>query len=138
MNALEVSFLGGKRVAASYRGFEIVTDQPVSAGGENSAPAPFELFLASLATCAGYYVVAFCQQRDIPIEGIRLVQQWQTDPQTHMVSRMTIEIQLPESFPERYRAAVIRAADLCTVKKHLQNPPDIEVFATTTQENVPA
>jgi ribosomal protein S12 methylthiotransferase accessory factor len=131
MEAFQVSFPGGKKVVASYRGFDIATDQPTSAGGENSAPAPFELFLASLATCAGYYVLAFCQKRDIPTDGIRLVQQWNTDPQTHMVTKLTVEIQLPEGFPEKYRSAVVQAADLCAVKKHLQNPPEIEVFSTT-------
>ncbi len=130
MDIMLVSFPGGQKVAASYRGFEILSDQPAFAGGQNSAPAPFELFLASLATCAGYYVLAFCQQRNIPTEGIRLVQAWHTDPQTHMIDRMSIEIQLPEGFPEEYRAAVTRAASLCAVKKHLQNPPQIDVFAT--------
>lgn len=136
MEALEVSFPGGKKVAAHYRGFDILTDQPASAGGENSAPAPFELFLASLATCAGYFVLTFCQQREIPTEGIRLMQRWRRDQQSHMIDRMILEIQLPASFPEKYRSAVVRAADLCTVKRHLQNPPDIEVLATTAEAMV--
>jgi ribosomal protein S12 methylthiotransferase accessory factor len=117
---------------AHFRGFDIVTDQPASDGGDNSAPSPFELFLTSLATCAGYFVVAFCQQRDIPTDDIHLVQRMERDDQSHMVSKITIEVSLPPSFPDKYRAAVIRAADLCTVKKHLVNPPQISVSATTS------
>ncbi len=131
MEAFEVYFPGGKKVAANYRGFSIVTDQPVAAGGEGSAPSPFELFLASLATCAGYFVLSFCQQRNLPTDGIRVVQRQETDPETHLVSKVKIEIQLPADFPEAYRPAVIRAAELCTVKRHLHRPPAIEVATTT-------
>jgi ribosomal protein S12 methylthiotransferase accessory factor len=131
MENFEVSFPGGLRVAANYRGFTIDTDQPLGAGGDNTAPSPFELFLASLATCAGFFVVSFCQQRGIPTEDIKVVQRMERDPATHLVSKVAIDIQLPAGFPEQYRAAVVRAADLCTVKRHLQNPPLVEVNATT-------
>jgi len=105
MNALEVSFLGGKRVAASYRGFQIVTDQPVSAGGENSAPGALRAVPGLTGHLRGYYVVAFCQQRDIPTDRHPTRAAMADRSANHMVSRMTIEIQLPESFPEKYRAA---------------------------------
>ncbi len=131
MEPFEVFFPGGKKVAANYRGFTIVTDQPATAGGEGSAPSPFELFLASLATCAGFFVLSFCQQRNLPTDGIRVVQRQEADPETHLISKVKIEIQLPAGFPEAYRPAVIRAAELCTVKRHLHTPPAIEVTATT-------
>lgn len=127
MENFEVVFQGGLRVAAKYRGFTIETDQPLRAGGDNTAPSPFELFLASLATCAGFFVASFCQQRNIPTEGIKITQSVERDAATHMVSRIAIDIELPADFPEQYRAAVVRAADLCTVKRHLHNPPAIEV-----------
>ncbi|MHB1132698.1 MAG: OsmC family protein [Chloroflexota bacterium] len=131
MQDFKVSFPGGKRVAAEYRGFRIDTDQPLLGGGDNSAPSPFELFLASLATCAGFYVQSFCQQRGIATEGLKLVQRHVVDERTHLVSAVEIEVELPAGFPEQYRAAVIRAAEQCTVKKHLQNPPAIVVSAVT-------
>lgn len=136
MDRFEVFFPGGKKVAANYRGFTITTDQPRFGGGEDSAPSPFELFLASLATCAGFYVLSFCDQRGIPTEGIRLSQEMQVDPRTHMIANVAIRIELPEGFPEQYREAVVRAAETCTVKKHLQFPPAIEVYASTAR--VPA
>ena len=129
---LNVTLGEGKKVSASFRGFTVVTDQPESAGGENSAPAPFELFLASIGTCAGFYVLSFCQQRNIPTDGIRLIQREERDRETHLVTRITLEIQLPEGFPEHYKAPVIRAADQCAVKRHLHNPPAIEIFTTIT------
>ena len=115
---------------AEYNGFTHKTDQPLDAGGENSAPSPFELFLASLGTCAGFYVLSFCQQRGIDTAGIELRQSMEWDPQSHLIGQIDIEIILPASFPEKYRAAVVQAAQLCTVKKHLENPPKFNLFTT--------
>ncbi|TAK34557.1 MAG: osmotically inducible protein OsmC [Chloroflexota bacterium] len=126
----EITFPGGKKVSAQYRGFTILTDQPETVGGQNSAPSPFDYFLASIGTCAGFFVLSFCQQRNIPTDGIRLIQREERDPETHMVRKIALEIQLPEGFPERYRAPVTRAAEHCTVKRHLQNPPTIEIQTT--------
>ena len=128
---LEISFSGGMKVDAAYRGFVVHTDQPVRDGGEGSAQEPFLLFLASMGTCAGSYVLSYLQKRGIPTEGVRLLQQTQSDPATGMVHRLEIEILVPEGFPERYLPAMIRSAETCFVKKHLEHPPAIAVRART-------
>ena len=127
-----VDFPGGLRVDARFGPFTVRTDQPAQAGGEDSAPAPFAVFLASVATCAGVYVLSFCRQRDIPTDEIRLVQRTVTDPATRLVARIALEIQVPEGFPEKYRAPLIRAAEQCTVKKHFEHPPAIDVTVSGT------
>lgn len=123
----EIVLAGGKKVNAIAGGMVIATDQPVVAGGEGSAPTPFSLFLASLGTCAGIYVQSFCEKRGIPYEGIKIIQSMEKNPDTHMVERIHMDIQLPSDFPEKYKAAVINSAELCAVKKHLANPPVIDV-----------
>ena len=128
--SMQITFPGGKKVAAEYRGFTIVADQPEMAGGQNSAPSPFEYFLASIGTCAGFFVLSFCQQRNIPVDGIRLIQREERDSESHMVTKISLEIQLPEGFPEQYRVPVIRAAEHCTVKRHLQSPPAFDIHTT--------
>jgi putative redox protein len=115
-------------VDAHFGSFTVRTDQPQVGGGEGGAPTPFELFLASLATCAGIYVLGFCKMRGIPTEGIQLIQTAERD-QNKMATRIRLEIQLPEGFPDQYTAAVVRAAEGCLVKKHLENPPAFEVVA---------
>ena len=128
---MEIYFEGKKQVIALHNGHEIRTDQPVQAGGEDTAPAPFDLFLASIGTCAGIYVKSFCDQRGIPTEEIRILQSMEFNPETRLIGRIKLDIQLPQDFPDKYRDAVINAANLCAVKKHLHNPPEIEVAATT-------
>jgi ribosomal protein S12 methylthiotransferase accessory factor len=127
---ITVSFPGGKRVDAQAGGFSIRTDQPVDHGGEGSAPEPFTLFLASLATCAGIYVVGFCRTRGIPTEDIQLVQRSENDPKTGRLVRVELEVLVPPGFPAQYREAVARAAAACKVKKTLADPPLLEVKTT--------
>lgn len=128
-NDFKVTFPGGVKVDTTFREFTIRTDQPVRDGGENTAPSPFILFLASLATCAGYYVISFCQSRKIATDGIELTMKTERDAKGKMIALVSIEISLPPDFPEKYAAAVVKAAEQCTVKAHLQFPPDIETKA---------
>jgi len=131
MEDLEVTFPGGKRVDAQVGPYAVRTDQPVDAGGAGSAISPFDLFLASLATCTGIYVLGFCQARGLSIEGIRLRQHVEVDPDSHLPSRIRLELRLPESFPEKYRAAIVHAAMGCKVKKTMAAAPVVEVALAT-------
>lgn len=124
---MQITFSGGKRVDATFLGKTIHTDQSKENGGDGSAPEPFATFLASLGTCAGVYVLEFCRARNLPTEGISLVQHHDFNPVTHKLEGVRIEIRLPADFPEKYRKAVQRAADLCAVKRAILDPPSFEV-----------
>lgn len=119
---------GNARVIAEFGGMDIPTDQRPEAGGDGSAPEPFTLFLASIGTCAGIYVMKFCQARSIPTEGVRIRQRMLPDPENpRRIGRIEMDIEVPPDFPEKYLEAVIRAANGCAVKKAIQNPFEIEV-----------
>ncbi len=124
-----VDFPGGARVDAHFGSFTLKTDQPPAA----SAPTPFATFLASIATCAGIYVLGFCQQRGLPTDGIRIIQRTSKDPASGMVSKIDLEIQVPPSFPEKYLPSLVRSAELCAVKKHIEKPPVFDVFTKTVE-----
>jgi ribosomal protein S12 methylthiotransferase accessory factor len=122
-----IDFPGGARVDAHFGPFTVHPDQPPAA----TAPTPFATFLASVGTCAGIYVLGFCQQRGLPTEGIRIIQRMHSNPFSGLVQKIDLEIQVPPTFPEKYRPSLIRSAELCAVKKHFENPPTFEV---TTKE----
>jgi ribosomal protein S12 methylthiotransferase accessory factor len=126
-NTMSVVFPGNKRVDATYGRFEIATDQSVDSGGDGTAPEPYDLFLASLATCAGIYVLGFCQRREIPHQGVRLVQSWERDEKSKRVTTIRISIEVPSDFPEKYLPALVRVANQCTVKKTIENRPEFLV-----------
>lgn len=128
---LRVHFPGNKRVAADFGGFTVMTDQPREAGGDGSAPAPFELFLASLGTCAGIFVLSFCRKRGIDTKGLELLERVEWHETEHRVTKVSLDIVLPEGFPEKYKEAVVAAAKLCTVERHLAQPPELEVSAVS-------
>jgi ribosomal protein S12 methylthiotransferase accessory factor len=122
-----IDFPGGARVDAHFGLYTVMTDQPASGGGMGSAPTPFALFLASMGTCAGIYVLGFCKQRGLPTDGIRILQRVNRDLGTGLISQVELEIQVPPAFPEKYRDSLIRSAQLCAVKKHLEHPPEFEI-----------
>lgn len=127
---IKVTFAGGKKVNAEINGMVIKTDQPVKYGGEGTAPSPFEHFLASIGTCAGIFIVGFCQERKIPTEGISLVEriEYAKDADGKMfMDKIVLEISVPPDFPEKYHNALIKVADQCAVKKAIMNPPKFDV-----------
>lgn len=124
---MEISFPGGLEVAARYQGFTIATDQPAKAGGRGSAPSPFDLFLASIGTCAGLYALRFCQQRGLDTTGLAVTLDGERAEDNGSLSIIRLEIQAPDRFPTKYRAAIVRAVDQCAVKRHIVRPPAFEV-----------
>ncbi len=128
---MNIYFPGGKRVYADYGGFTIETDQPARGGGADSAPAPFDLFLASIGTCAGIFALGFMQQRGIDPKGSKLTMRPQFDPEVGLITNIDLELELPAGFPEKYQAAIVNAMNLCSVKKHLHQPPAFNVTTVT-------
>jgi ribosomal protein S12 methylthiotransferase accessory factor len=126
-----IDFPGGARVDAHFGPYTIPTDQPPTGGGDGLAPTPFAVFLSSMGTCAGIYVLGFCRQRGLSTDGIRIVQRMHSNPLTGMVGKVDLEIQVPASFPEKYRPSLVKSAELCAVKKHFEHPP---MFDITTKE----
>ena len=124
---MKIFFPGGLRVDAIHGGLTIRTDQPIADGGGGLAASPFDLFLASIGTCAGFYALRFCQQRDLETEGLALSLTFDRDATGKHVDTARIEVTLPHDFPEKYREAMLRAIDQCTVKRHLASPPAIAV-----------
>jgi putative redox protein len=127
---MEITFDGGKVVTAHSHGHSIRTDQPVNNGGEDTAPSPFELYLASIGTCAGIYVKSFCDNRKIPTDNIKIIQKTEYNKETGLPVSIILDIQLPVDFPEKYKASVVSVAELCKVKKSIANPPVFQITSS--------
>lgn len=128
MSEMKITFPGGAKVNAQWHGFEIKTDQPAPAG-EGSAPTPFDLFLASLGTCAGIFALGFIQSRGLSAEGLGIAVQFERDPATHLLSKTVMKITPPKDFPAKYLPALVRSAEQCLVKRTMDNPPKFEITA---------
>jgi len=130
---MRMDFPGGLKVRADLGELEVLTDQPVRLGGEGSAPAPFDLFLASIGTCAGIYALQFLRRRKLPTEDVQLILATEQDAERGMLSKITIHIVLPDGFPEKYRDPLVRAVELCTVKRQILDPPRFETIVETAE-----
>lgn len=117
---IDVSFPGGKKADAHFNGFTVHTDQAIASGGEGSAPEPFDLFFVSIATCVGIYALEFCSRRGIKTEGLKVKLAAEKSDSLRLYDPINIYMSLPEGFPEKYRRAIVRVADLCIVKKHIE------------------
>ena len=126
---MHISFPGGVAVDVNHNGFTINTDQPEHNGGANSAPNPFDLFLASIGACAGFFALRFCQQRELSTEGMSLKLETVRDEEKRLPAKVQIKINLPVGFPEKYKNAIIKATDQCAVKRSIFDPPEFEVIA---------
>jgi putative redox protein len=124
---MEVTIDGGAVITAHIGGYEVKTDQPVMAGGTGTAPTPFELFLASIGTCACIFIKSFCDQRNIPAEKIKIIQTMDYNKDTRLPENIKLDIQLPADFPEKYKASLINVAELCKVKKTIAAQPKFEI-----------
>ena len=128
---MEITFAGSKKINANLNGHIIETDQPLNSGGENSAPSPYDLFLASIGTCAGIYVKSFCDNRNLPTENIKLIQSLEFTAESKLPSKISLKIVLPADFPEKYKEALINVAELCAVKRTIANPPVFDIHTVT-------
>ena len=126
---IEVTFPGGMKVNAEAGKWVIETDQSVKSGGDGSAPEPYTLFLASLATCAGIYVLRYLQVRNLPTDGLKLVQKHTFDEKKHRLQKVQLQITLPEGIEQKHARAIERTASSCAVKRTIENPPAFEVRA---------
>ncbi|MBK8172391.1 MAG: OsmC family protein [Sandaracinaceae bacterium] len=124
---IQISFPGGKRVEARLGEYTVLTDLPASAGGEGAGPGAFDLFLASIASCAGTYALGFCHARGIATDGLSLTQTYEVNPESHLPTSISIALHLPTSFPEKYRDAILRAVEGCKVKKTIAAAPTFNV-----------
>ena len=78
-------------------------------------------------TCAGVFVVFFCEERGIDTSGIKMSLQFDRNEEKHLTEAIRIHIDLPPEFPPKYKAAVAKAAELCTVKRNIFDPPEFTV-----------
>ena len=123
------TFTGMFSNSTAYKGYNIKTSQSATSGGDGENPAPFDLFLASISACSAVYVDYFCVKRGIPTEDIRIVMKTEIDPEKRMIGKITINVEIPSDFPEKYIKPMLKSVDMCAVKKLILDPPEFELEA---------
>ncbi|OFZ51320.1 MAG: hypothetical protein A2381_08265 [Bdellovibrionales bacterium RIFOXYB1_FULL_37_110] len=124
---IQINFTGNKKMDAIFDDYVVKCDQPLDNDGDASAPSPFDYFLTSTALCAGYFVKAYCDSRNLSVEGIKLVQHNNEDPQKKYKQIFEIQIHFPSSFSQKDKDGIVRAIQGCSVKKTIQEIPEFKI-----------
>ena len=127
LQTLHVDHLGDDRFDIVVRGHHVLVDQPVDAGGEDRAPTPTELFVASLASCVAFYARRYLRRHGLPEDGLTVSAGYEMASGPARVSALRMRITVPDGVPEERRTALLGFASHCTVHNTLANEPEVLV-----------
>ena len=120
-----VTHQGGMRFGVGIRGHQVITDQPLGAGGEDLGPTPLELLGASLGSCVALYVQQFCHTRGLRYEGMRVEVRPRTVP--GRIERFAVRVVLPVPLPPHYAQMLERVARSCPAHNTLTHGAAVDV-----------
>ena len=124
----DVSYLDGESYAISVRGHRLVVDQPAEAGGQDSAPTPTELFVASLASCVAFYAGRYLDRHGYSRAGLSVSAGFSmASGHPARVGSIKLAVQVPASLPAPRRAALLAVMSHCTVHNSLVSPPSVTI-----------
>ena len=125
---VEVAFVAGESYEALVRGHRIAVDQPAGSGGNDSAPTPVELFVASLATCVGFYAGGYLTRHGYGRDDLTVTAGFvMASDHPARVSDIRVTVRVPASLPAKHRPALRAVARHCTVHNTLISEPSIMI-----------
>ena len=124
---MTVTHQGGDRFEITVRGHTVTVDQPDAMGGEDTAPTPTELFVASLASCVAFYARRYLSRHDLPVEGLRVEASYEMGTKPSRVSSFDVKVHLPEGVPEDRHKPLFAMVNACTVHSTLHHEPDVNI-----------
>lgn len=99
----------------------IYADEPVELGGENTAPSPFELLIASLASCTLITLKMYANRKEWEIEEIKL--KIEHDEVSKEIQRV---IELIGANSEVNKERMLLIANKCPIHKLLESVLNIQ------------
>jgi uncharacterized OsmC-like protein len=130
---VHVSHLGGDRFDIQVGGHTIRVDQPVRNGGDDTAPTPTELLVASLASCVAFYARRFLGRHGLSTDGLTVDAAYELADRPARVASMDLKLTVPPSTPEARLRALLAVATHCTVHNTLTEPPAIAITLSEDQ-----
>jgi putative redox protein len=117
---------GAQFAAVDEAGHEVIVDLLKENDGFEDGQRPIELLASSLGACIGSTIRAFCLRHEIPFEGLQINVDFQrADAKPAYITRFDVEMIFPDAIPEKFRSALIRAAEQCTVHATFSHRPEI-------------
>jgi len=125
---MDIRFVAGEAYEVTVRGHRLVVDQAADAGGQDSAPTPTELFVASLATCVAFYAGRFLTRHGYRRDGLAVSVGYEmASDRPARVSSIRLAVRVPADLPPERWAALRAVVSHCTVHNTLASPPSITI-----------
>jgi putative redox protein len=125
---VDVGYLDGEAYEIRVRDHRVRVDQPADLGGDDTAPTPTELFVASLAACVAFYAGRYLTRHGYSRDGLAVHTDFDmaTDRPARVAAVRTT-VRVPDGFPAERRAALAAVASHCTVHNSLTTRPEVIV-----------
>lgn len=125
----------GLMTQVSAGGHDLTTDEPVSVGGTDQGPTPYDLLLAGLGSCTAMTLRLYAKRKEWPLEGVEITLEHDrihasdcADCETKegRIDRIQRAIRLTGDLDETQRDRLMEIADRCPVHRTLTNEIKIE------------
>jgi len=124
-NSVVARWEGGWRCrVATGGGFELVVDEPESAGGTGSGPMPTDYFLAAMASCYALALAWAAGKRGITLPGLAVTATGTYDGPRFSRLQLSVASAAPPGVVERLTEPALR---VCYVSNTIADSPPIEV-----------
>ncbi len=123
-----VTLEDGDRFVITTRGHEMLVDQPVAEGGQDSAATPTELFIASMASCIAFHAGRYLRRHELDAAGLAVWAEFaMAVDRPARVGSVSVGIKVPAGLPDARRQALLAVASHCTVHNTLRQPPAVKI-----------
>ena len=127
LRPMRVEHRGGDKFDINIRGHVVRVDQPVKDGGEDTAPTPTELFIASLASCVAFYARRYLARHNLPTDGLAVEATFDMGAKPARVAGIDVRLIVPEGVPAERLDALLAVATHCTVHNTLATKPEVSI-----------
>lgn len=128
MGYAEIKYISGKKFSAHNRAHSIIIDQPKEEAGQDEGLTPPELFVDSLGSCIGVYILAFCKNTGLNPAGMKIILEWEkADDKPARIKNINAKIELPNADVGLRKAALLKVAESCLIHETIKHQPEINI-----------